>query len=164
MACLQIGPLGHGRKRFRKSQGWQASAPRNQAVALSGHKRMKPNGKSRLKRTITLLLVLMIFTIIVNCSQHIVQVEDLDTSKCLPFLQDDITRRQEISDRLGVPINSYEDGRIISYLVFDGEISKQNVVNCEKNITGKDTLAVYNLVLVFGQNNVLRRHSLVRVR
>jgi len=116
------------------------------------------------KYTIKPLFILMMVTAIVNCSQHIVQVEDQDSSECFPFIQNDITSKQEILNQLGDPINSYEGGRIISYLVFDGERKTQKGINCKKRISDKTAVAVYNLVLIFGQNNVLKRHSLVRVR
>ena len=117
-----------------------------------------------LKFTIKSLSMLMIVAAIMNCSQRIVQVNDQEFNKCLPFIRDGITSKQEILNRLGGPINSYEGGLIITYLVSDSEGSKQKMINCEKKISDKNIIAVYNLVLVFGQNNVLKRHSLVRVR
>jgi hypothetical protein len=62
------------------------------------------------------------------------------------FLQDGKINKQEIIDRLGAPSSSYENGRIVIYYWF-GEKSK-----------------VYNFVLVFNEDNVLERHSVVRVR
>ena len=123
-----------------------------------------PSNHTFLKYAIKPLFILMIITAIVNCSQHIVQVEDQDFSKCFPFIRNDITSKQEILNRLGDPNNSYEGGRIISYLVFEGKGRKPKGINCEKNIWDKTKVAVFNLVLVFGQNNVLKRHSLVRIR
>jgi hypothetical protein len=107
---------------------------------------------------------MMIVTVTVNCSQHVVQVEDQDFSKCFPFIRNNITSKQEVLNRLGDPNNSYEGGRIISYFVFEDERIKLKGINCENRISDKTSLAVYNLILVFGEKDVLKRHSLIRVR
>lgn len=117
-----------------------------------------------LKCTIKSLFIMVIVIATANCSQHVVQVEDQDLSKCFPFIRNDITSKQEILNRLGDPSNSYEGGRIISYLVFDGEGRKPKGIYCEKRISDNTAVAVYNLILVFRENNVLKRHSLIRVR
>lgn len=60
------------------------------------------------------------------------------------YLQDGKTNRQEIIDRLGHPTHRFENGRIVIYPWVETEI--------------------YDIVLIFGENNVLERHSVVRVR
>ena len=101
---------------------------------------------------------------IFSCSQHVAQVGIQDVNQCLPFIQLGVTEKKEIFDRLGNPANSYEGGKIITYIVLDGLKGRQDVINCDKEISEGSAIAVYNLVLVFGANNVLERHSLVRVR
>ena len=103
----------------------------------------------------------IIFTAILGCSQYVVQVDKQDVSKCLPFIQTGLTGRQEIFHRLGEPANTYEDGRIITYVVLDGVQERPDIIKCDKRIS--KGIAVYSLVLVFGPNDGLIRHSLVRV-
>jgi hypothetical protein len=67
-------------------------------------------------------------------------------SERFEYLQDGKTKRQEIIDRLGHPGHSYENGRIVIYSWFDKEAKG------------------YDIVLVFNEDNVLERHSVVRVR
>lgn len=115
---------------------------------------------------------LAIFFIVIatlNCSTHIVQIDAQDVNKCLPFIQLGVTEKQDIFDRLGNPLNSYEGGRIITYPVLDDikgiKIkNRQDVLHCEKEIADGSDIVAYTLVLVFGPNNVIERMSLVRVR
>jgi hypothetical protein len=112
------------------------------------------------------LAIFFIVIAISNCSKHVVQLDTQDVNKCLPFIQLGVTEKQEIFDRFGNPLNSYEGGRIITYGVLDdikGIKSKQYVIHCEKEIVEGSGIVVYRLVLVFGPSNVIERMSLVRV-
>ena len=110
------------------------------------------------------LSILFALSAIFNCSQHVSQVGIQDIKVCLPFIQLGVTEKQEILDRLGEPANSYEGGRIVTYTVSDRLKGRQDVISCDRTLSEGSDFAVYNLVLVFGANNVLERHSLVRVR
>jgi len=114
--------------------------------------------------TIKHLSILLAVSLILNCSQHVSQVGIQDVKVCLPFIQLGVTEKQEILDRLGNPANFYEGGRIITYTVSDRLKGRQNIISCDRTISEGSGFAVYNLVLVFGANNILERHSLVRVR
>ena len=65
------------------------------------------------------------------------------------YLQDGKINRQEIIDRLGNPHHSYENGRIIIYSWIDMK---------------SDGYVTYDIVLIFNENDILERHSVVRVR
>ena len=65
------------------------------------------------------------------------------------YLQDGETNRQEIIDRLGDPQHSYENGRIVIYSWIDMK---------------SDVYVTYDIVLIFNENDILERHSVVRTR
>ena len=65
------------------------------------------------------------------------------------YLQDGKTNRPEIIDRWGNPHHSYENGRIIIYSWFDEE---------------SGDYVAYDIVLICNENDILERHSVVRVR
>ena len=54
-----------------------------------------------------------------------------------------------LQDRLGNPHHSYENGRIVIYSWFDEE---------------SGDYVAYDIVLIFNENDILERHSIVRVR
>jgi len=81
----------------------------------------------------------------------------------MPFMQLGLTGKQEIIDRLGSPTNSYEGGRIITYIVLNGMKCCPNSIKCDEKISKGIEGASYRLVLVFGPKNELERYSLVRV-
>jgi hypothetical protein len=117
--------------------------------------------KSAIKR----FSILVIFASILCCSQQqIVQVDKQDASKCLPFLQLGFTKRQEIFYRLGDAENSYEGGRIITYIVSDRVKELPNIIKCDEKISEGTEGSLYTLVLVFGPKNQLENYSLVRIR
>ena len=115
-----------------------------------------------MKFTIKLLPILIILIAFLSCSkQQIVRVDMVDVRKCVPFIQLGLTGKQEILDRLGDPANSYEGGRIITYMVLDVIKDRPNMIKCDERISEGD--AVYTLVLAFGPNNKLEKYSLVHI-
>ena len=118
-----------------------------------------------MKSAINRFSILVIFASILCCSQkQIVQFDKQDASKCLPFLQLGFTKRQEIFDRLGDAANSYEEGRIITYIVSDRVKEFPNIIKCDEKISEETEGSLYTLVLVFGPKNQLENYSLVRIR
>jgi hypothetical protein len=93
-----------------------------------------------------LIFFLLSVTTIISCAPERKAMDANVASEMFEFLQDGEISKQEIRDRLGLPSSSYENGRIVIYLWL-GEKSK-----------------VYNIVLVFNEDNLLERHSVVRVR
>ena len=87
-------------------------------------------------------------TIISSCAPKRKVIDDADIFiGQWEFVKDVKITKQEIINRLGEPMSSYENGRIVIYSYRKEE---------------KDKL--YNLVLVFNDNNVLARHSIVQLR
>ena len=104
--------------------------------------------------------VFVIVAFILSCSHHVVKINDKEVGKLLPFIRDGITIKQEIVSRLGSPVESYEGGRIIIYIVADRGGNGLEAINFEKK-NYANVIATYQLVLVFDSNNVLEKHSLV---
>lgn len=74
----------------------------------------------------------------------------------LAFLTPGVTTRAEVVERLGgKPSAAYESGRIVAYRIDEDEAGY---------LMGGKQPARYSLVLVFGADDVLSRHSLVKVR
>jgi hypothetical protein len=94
------------------------------------------------------ILIFFLFIVIFafSCAPARQVIDPQLESERFEYLQDGKTNRQEIIDRLGHPRHNYENGRIVIYSWFDEE-SKG-----------------YDIVLVFNEDNVLERHSVVRVR
>ncbi len=84
----------------------------------------------------------------------------------LAFLADGRTTRTDAILTLGQPSGSFESERILTYrLGLEPENSGYYVVERERSLSGWPTwiAAKFSLVLVFDENGVLQRHSLVRV-
>lgn len=103
----------------------------------------------RLRWSIISFCLVLTVAMPISCAPRREVMDAHDANKAFEYLQDGKITKEEIRDRLGEPLSSYENGRIVIYLWFD-----------EKS---KD-YEVYNIVLVFEKDNVLKRHSLVRVR
>ena len=81
-------------------------------------------------------------------------------SRGFPFLRPSQTQRAEIKTRLGTPIASYESDRILIYSV----IESSSPGPFELGYARGHMTPLYHLVLVFGSDGALERHSLVRVQ
>lgn len=77
----------------------------------------------------------------------------------LDFLQDGKTTREEVFVHLAEPSATFEGERILTYRLEEDEGGYSLLGARSQNWSGK-----YSLVLVFDENGVLRRHSLVRVQ
>ncbi len=111
---------------------------------------------------ISICMLIAAFTI-GGCSQKVVTIDKRLVSEHFKFIHDGSTSQKEILNRLGEPANQYENGRILTYLLHEDRNYQLNLVN--SFIVGRNIRNVYyNLVLVFGADYVLERHSLVRVR
>ncbi len=80
-------------------------------------------------------------------------------SDLIDFLKDGVSSREEVILQLGDPGAMYEDSRILTYRLSRDEAG-WFVRETSKGWTG----ILANLVLVFDEKGVLKRHSLVQVR
>lgn len=108
-------------------------------------------GKLLERRFFTISFCIMFFAgSVVSCATKRHAMDAQFESKNLGFLQDGKTNRQEILDIWGQnPSYRFEDGRIVIYIWSE---------------EGKDFTGIYNVVLVFDENDILKKHSIVRVR
>lgn len=113
---------------------------------------------ARLGLAIRLVSACAIIGVLVGagCS-YVAPVDEQTLSEAFPFIRDGQTKMQEVLDRFGTPGNQYESGRIITYLAGMDERSGHWRV-------GRYFRARHTLVLIFGPDDVLERHSLVRER
>jgi len=87
----------------------------------------------------------------------------------LPFIQDGKTSKEEILSRLGEPANHYEEGRILSYkmckdIYLPGRLHVCSTRARDKKDAGPQKwreIARDTLILVFGADNLVERHSMV---
>ena len=95
-------------------------------------------------------------------------IEEETLSAKMPFIRDGITSRQEILNRLGEPVSSFENGRIQIYWmeeVIGGHLRDIRRRSMPKTPDGVGwEMGLHNLVLVYNSDNVLEKHSLVFIR
>ena len=96
------------------------------------------------------IFLLLIVVLAFSCAPKRQVIDPQLEGERFGYLQDGKINRQEIIDRLGNPnpTHSYENGRIVIYFWIDEESGGY----------------VGDIVLIFNENNILERHSVVRVR
>jgi hypothetical protein len=112
---------------------------------------------------VSICMLIAAFTI-GGCSQRIVTIDKRFVSEQFKFLRDGVTSQTEVLNRLGEPKNRYENDRILIYLIHEDQNYRLNVVPSISIQPDRLRNVYYNLVLVFGADLVLDRHSLVSVR
>jgi hypothetical protein len=95
------------------------------------------------------IFLLLIAVLTVSCATKRQAIDTQLVGDRFGYLQDGKTNRQEIINRLGNPHYIYENGRITIYSWFDEE---------------SGDYVEYDIVLIFYENDILERHSVVRVR
>jgi hypothetical protein len=124
-------------------------------------------GKALTGPSLLLLTVMFVLTTAAGCATPRVQPADpqlLFKSDLLSFLQDEVTKREEVLLKLGIPSAQIEGDRILMYQLKTDKDGSWHLVAPGWNATtglrvwGQGTMS---LVLVFGEDGVLRRHSLV---
>jgi hypothetical protein len=96
-----------------------------------------------------LIFLLLIAVLTVSCATKRQAIVPQLVGDRFGYLQDGKTNRQEIINRLGNPHHIYENGRIAIYSWLD---------------EGSGDYVEYDIVLIFNENDILERHSFVRVR
>ncbi|MHC1742920.1 MAG: hypothetical protein AB9873_07795 [Syntrophobacteraceae bacterium] len=104
----------------------------------------------------TLLLV----ALLISCATT--KMNGIEGSRTLlNFLEDGVTTKEEVVLKLGQTSATYEIGRILTYRIGSndsGYILLPGMSGANWAVTS------HSLVLIFDENNVLRKHSLVPVR
>ena len=113
---------------------------------------------------------LVLITILTSCATPHVQSSDaqlLFKSELLGFIQDGITTREEVMLKLGIPSAQFEGEIILTYQLRVDKSGNWHLVAPQiSKITGfrewrEETCS---LVLVFDDDGVLRKHSLVEAK
>jgi len=117
------------------------------------------NQHRRVNRALMVMIAIVAVTLIAACAQPVAPVATDETMQLLPFLKDGKTNKDEILERFGAPRSRYENDAIFIYGVIrtsEGQIH----VSARGRELGADN---YDLVLVFGANDLLGRHTVVRM-
>lgn len=99
------------------------------------------------------MALFLLFVLETACSPTLGRVDLLD------FIKDGKTTREDVYLSLGEPSGFYEGGRIVSFRLGRDD-GGDYVVGKGTGFTG----VVTNLVMVFNEQGVLTRHSLVQVK
>ena len=115
-----------------------------------------------IKKTLLLLCALLA----TGCVPKIQPVDPqlVIKSDLLGFLQDDFTTREEVVLKLGLPSVQIEEGRILMYQLKANESGKWHLIAPQWDVNRGFrawSQGTCSLVLVFGEDAVLRKHSLV---
>jgi hypothetical protein len=124
-------------------------------------------------------LVLACTFLLTGCASVIAQLEPQLVSERLPFVQDGKTSNEEVLRRLGEPDNRYEGGRILTYKMCyvpgpkwfpwgnyplsspTSELLRPSHALGADRCSPERTNA---LILVFGPDDLVERHSVVVVK
>lgn len=111
--------------------------------------------------------ILLSILLVSGCATPKVGVADpqiLLSSGLLSFLQDDVTTREEVVLKLGLPSAQIEGDTILMYQLMVEKDGTWHLVAPQWNPTAglrSWSEGTGSLVLVFGENGILRKHSLV---
>jgi hypothetical protein len=116
------------------------------------------------------VLALAILVVATGCATPRVQPADpqlLFKSELLAFIQDGVTTREEVFLKLGMPSAQFEGEKILTYQL---RVDKDGTWHLTApQVTATTGFRQWlpgtcSLVLVFGSNGVLRKHSLVEAQ
>jgi hypothetical protein len=113
---------------------------------------------------------LALIIVVTSCATPHIQTADtqlLFKSDLLGFIQDGITTREEVALKLGIPSAQFEGEKILMYQLRLDRAGKWHLVSPQiSEYTGfrEWKEGTYSLVLVFGGDGVLQKHSLVEAK
>ena len=114
------------------------------------------------RATFWVTVVAMFGVFLATGCAKVAPVDERALGEAFPFIRDGETNKQEILNRFGLPVHEYEGGRIISY--FAQLDDRSEYWDAGQMRVGQSFGERYALMLVFGPDDVLERHSLVRER
>lgn len=102
---------------------------------------------------------------ITSCTFQAVNNEDaLSDLEKLKFIQDSVTTKKEILLKLGPPSGKYQDDSILTYRLSYDVSSNEKWHVVDKCLPFNWQFVDYNLVLVFDNNNIVEKQSLIPIR
>lgn len=131
---------------------------------------MRRRGAASLRRTgrwMRIVAALLPVLLASGCATPTIQPADPKTillSDSMFFLQDGVTTREQVALKLGLPSAQLEGERILMYQLTADKEGKWRLAAPRWDAgTGMRSWSegTYSLVLVFGEDGVLRQHSLV---
>lgn len=123
--------------------------------------------KGPAERSLFILPVVALLMLVAGCASPKVQTADpliLLKSDLLSFIQDGVTTREEALLKLGIPSAQMEKEKILMYQLRADQEGKWHLVAPLWNVTTGLRAwreGTCSLVLVFGGDGVLQKHSLV---
>ena len=126
--------------------------------------------RGSIRRPHLIVVVLTILVVATGCATPRVQPADpqlLFKSELLAFIQDGVTTREEVVLKLGVPSAQFEEEKILMYQLHVDKAGKWHLTAPQVSATTgfrQWQPGTCSLVLVFGGNGILRKHSLVEAQ
>ena len=106
------------------------------------------------------MVVGLVILLLTGCATG--PVGPVPDKELLDFLEDGKTTRQMTFERLGQPSGTFENGRILTYRIGDEEGKGYFILDAVPRPGWYKSK--YSLVLVFDENGILMKHTLVSVR
>lgn len=117
-------------------------------------------------------LFLVSVLLLAGCATVVVPLDPQVVSERLPFIRDGKTSKQEVLSRLGEPYSRYEGEQILTYMMCEDISRDGGRFPGYTRITDKEGDAfpgragcsperTNNLILVFGPDDLVERHSVV---
>ena len=114
-----------------------------------------------------IMLAMAIVLLATGCATPHVQSADpqlLFKSELLGFIQDGVTTREELVVKLGIPSAQFEGEKILIYQLWADQAGKWHLVSSQISSNYGSMVSqtgMSSLVLVFGDDGVLRKHNMV---
>jgi hypothetical protein len=105
----------------------------------------------------------LIFLLLLGCAAPR-PVGPVPDKGLLDFLEDGKTTKQMAFEKLGQPSGTYENGRILTYRIGNEEGKGYYIEGAGPSGQMLFKKSKHSLVLIFNDNGILERHSLVNVR
>ena len=113
------------------------------------------------------LLICLSSFLLIGCAAQKLRIAPHEIEqKWLPFLEDGRTTKEDVLVKFGLPSAQFEGERILTYRLMIDENEGPIVVAREAHIFVPRSWyrAEYNLVLIFDDQHILQKHSLIQVR
>ena len=112
---------------------------------------------------------LLLAYLIIGCAHNNPTIVSHDSQPAgIEFLEDGRTKKEDVLIKLGIPSAQFEGELILTYRMMLDE--KEGLLVVTRELDRKDPRlaqwrdAEYNLVLVFDEQHILQKHSLIKVR
>jgi hypothetical protein len=119
--------------------------------------------KSQTTRIVIKVTTGLILLLLLGCATP-GPVRPVPDTGLLDFLEDGKTTKQMAFEKIGQPSGTYENGRILTYRIGSEEGKGYYIVDAGPSGQVSFKKSKHSLVLIFNNNGILIKHSLVNVR